>query len=430
MQEISIEDLREEMKKFKSNKAPGPSGITIEMVKKMDDENLERIANSMDKIILGGRQVPTTWNKTVLRPLPKSEAGLYDISKTRPIALMEVILKLLERVIFTRINKVIDDNNMLRSEQYGGINGRQMQDPIRILAELIEDANVTKKELHIFSADLSKAFDTLEYWSQAMSWRALGAPKEMVNMLVDMDKGGRTAVILAPGRTTETISGEKGTYANARGVRQGSVGGPMKWVVFMNFWLEYVHNTAEGRGYKMNKGTTEIIGQMFIDDSNWISTNAEDMTEIIKDCNTFVSFHGLKFNQKKCEYMAINQQDSRREGSEYAAWELPKWPSGENIMPKARQVEERHKWEKEHADIIDQLNRYEGGCMDMDDPEKEHPVTEQPEKEALVRVKVMIMKWKRDIQAGEDGRDHAEQRGESVTESLNRMKTKAYGEAT
>ena len=45
-------------------------------------------------------------------------------------------------------------------------------------------------------------------------------------------------------------------------------------------------------------------------------------------------------------------------------------------MPKARQIKERHKWEKEHADIIDQLNRYEGGCMDMDDPGKEHPVTE------------------------------------------------------
>jgi hypothetical protein len=71
-------------------------------------------------------------------------------------------------------------------------------------------------------------------------------------------------------------------------------------------------------------------------------------------------------------------------------------------MPKARQIEDRHKWEKEHADIMDQINRYEGGCMDMDDPEKEHPVTEQPKKEALVRVKVMIMKWKKDIQAGED----------------------------
>ena len=186
VQGIGIEDLREEMKKFKSNKSPGPSGVTIEMIKKMDDENLERIADSMNKMILGGRQVPATWNTTVLRPLPKSEAGLYDISKTRPIALMEVILKLLERVIFSRINKDIDDNTVLLSEQYGGINSRLMQDPIRILVELIEDVNVTKKELHIFSADLSKGFDTLEYWSQAMSWRALGAPNEMVNMLVDM----------------------------------------------------------------------------------------------------------------------------------------------------------------------------------------------------------------------------------------------------
>ena len=138
----------------------------------------------------------------------------------------------------------------------------------------------------------------------------------------------------------------------------------------MNFWLEYVHSTTEGRGYKMNKDTTEIIGQVFIDDSNWITTNAEDMTKIVRDCNTFVSFHGLKFNQEKCEYMAVNQRDSKREGSEYAAWELPKWPSGEDIKPKARQIEDRHKWEKENADITDQLNRYEGGCMDMDDPVK------------------------------------------------------------
>ena len=71
------------------------------------------------------------------------------------------------------------------------------------------------------------------------------------------------------------------------------MGGPMKRVVFMNFWLEYVHNTTEKRGYKTNEDTTETIGQMFIDDSNWISTSAEDTTRIIKDCNTFVSFHGL-----------------------------------------------------------------------------------------------------------------------------------------
>ena len=48
------------MMKFKANKAPGPSGITIEMIKAMSDENLERLATSMNKILMKGAQVPTT----------------------------------------------------------------------------------------------------------------------------------------------------------------------------------------------------------------------------------------------------------------------------------------------------------------------------------------------------------------------------------
>ena len=60
--------------------------------------------------------------------------------------------------------------------------------------------------------------------------------------------------------------------------------------------------------------------------------------------------------------MVINQQDSRREGSGYAAWQLPKWLSGEDIMLKARQIKNKHIWEKEHEDTMDQLNRCEGGA--------------------------------------------------------------------
>ena len=146
------------------------------------------------------------------------------------------MIKLRERVLSTRIEKVVMDNTMLREEQYGGLQGRQMQDPIRILAELAKDANVTGKELHVFSADLSKAFDTLEYWSQDMSWRALGAPKQVVNLLTEMDKGGETEVILTPGKTTATTLGKKGRFRSQRGVRQGSVGGPLK----------YIHKTRKG----------------------------------------------------------------------------------------------------------------------------------------------------------------------------------------
>ena len=42
----------------------------------------------------------------------------------------------------------------------------------------------------------------------------------------------------------------------------------MKWVVFMNFWLEYMHETRKGEGHKMDEETPETLGQMMIDDSN------------------------------------------------------------------------------------------------------------------------------------------------------------------
>ena len=131
----------------------------------------------------------------------------------------------------------------------------------------------------------------------------------------------------------------------------------MKWVVFMNFWLEYVHSTTKGTGYEMNSSAPGVIGQMFIDDSNWITTYTADMTAMIADCDTFVSFHGLKFNKKKCEYMAVNQPDCRGDGCTY----LSTWANGDPIAPKARKVEDMHRWKLEHEDILDQVATYEGG---------------------------------------------------------------------
>ena len=111
----------------------------------------------------------------------------------------------------------------------------------------------------------------------------------------------------------------------------------------------------------MNSSAPEIIGQMFIDDSNWIVTNTADMTAMIADCDAFVSFHGLKFNKKKCEYMAVNQPDCRGGGCTYSAWDLPAWPIGDPIAPKARKVEGMHRWKLEHEDILEQVAIYEGG---------------------------------------------------------------------
>ena len=375
----TMQEFRAALMKTKSGSAPGPSGLTYDMLKALSDDNLEPFRDIVNRALAGG-DIEADMNKSLLRPIPKTEAGLADLAKTRPIALMEVMLKLHEAILFSRIMDVVKKHDMLRSEQHGCLPGRSVRTPIRILTELIEDAIVTGKELHIFSADITKAFDSLEYWSQAMGWRALGMPKHMVNMLVDMDRGGETQVILGQGR-------KSGGFASGRGVRQGSVGGPIKWVVFMNFWLEYAHHGGSGGGYRMSEaeeGDREHLGQMFVDDSNWFAKDAAAMTTMVQAGERFVGFHGLSFNRLKSEYVVLNQDIG--EGVRYS---LPEWSDGEVVQPKMRR-RKGGQGEKEALESIQQAWKdLQVGMFDVGGGQ----VAEQPTEKDFEGIEDAARRW-------------------------------------
>ena len=379
---ITMEELIRTIKTTKAATAGGPSGLTYDILK---DTNTEHLAPLLEilQTCMTNKAIPPEMNRTRLRPIPKTEAGLSDLSLTRPIALMEVALKLFEKILFTRIMRVITTNSMLREEQYGSLPNRTVADPIRALAETIEDAAVSGKELHVFSADLTRAFDSIEYWSQAMSWRALGMPKDLVGLLVGMDEGGSTEVIMGQGRTTATVLKDKGWFTNGRGVRQGSIGGPIKWVVFMNFWLEYIHKKHKGQGYQMSTQSSEtldrdtpgeLLGQMFVDDSNWITSSVHHMTEVVASCSTFVEFHTLSFNRKKCEYMAVNQSE---DPTQLDPFQRPTWPDGHQLIEKLRKPTDSKTWQRDKEEARSSLRATED-CVLLE-PDK--PVRVQPSKE-------------------------------------------------
>ena len=357
---ITMEELLDAIKSTKTNSAGGPSGLTYDILRDVEEEHLGPLLATLQQCLATGK-VPAEMNRSKLKPIPKTDKGLSDLGKTRPIALMEVTLKLYEKILFKRIGTVLKENRMLRGDQYGSLPGRTVADPIRALAECVEDAMVTGKELHVFSADLSRAFDSIEYWSQAMSWRSLGIPRRLVDTLIDMDEGGTTEVVLGQGRTTSSVLGQTGWFKSGRGVRQGSIGGPIKWVVFMNFWLELVHARHKGEGYRMAcaEGEDELLGQMFVDDSTWLTSSTQAMTRVIASCQTFVEFHTLSFNRAKCEYMAINQRTPQRgEGPRN-----PVWPDGTIVGAKIRKPTDWTRWNAERAALEERLAQTEDAAL-------------------------------------------------------------------
>jgi len=399
---VDLQTIKKALQKFKSGKARGPSGVTYDLLKALDDTNLGPIVHLM-QTCLDNRRLPIELNRSMIRALPKTDGGLADLNLTRPIALMESLGKLFERILFMRIMDVMTEEDMLDLGQHGGWAERSTADPIRTLAEAMEDAEETGAELHLFSADLSKAFDTLEYWSQAMSWRALGMPIEMAEMLKNLDEEAESEVILGQGRTTGSVLGKEGWFKSGRGVRQGSVGGPIKWIVYMNFWLKYVHKKHEGQGYTMSHeeegGKATLLAQMFVDDSNWAAKSVTEMTGIIESCTQFVDFHGLKFNKKKCEYIAANQKMTQD-----GYWQRPTWPTGEELVETIRISGDQEPRRKEREGHWDQTARKAlHGVLYKLDPKV--IASRPPEwwQEAQARLQVRAETWRGMLQATWEG---------------------------
>ena len=90
-----------------------------------------------------------------------------------------------------RVVAAIEKHKILDLRQYGAMSKAGVQAPLRVMAEIMDDARVSGQELHLFATDLSKAFDTEEYWSQAVSLRSLGMPVELVELLVGLDAGSQ-----------------------------------------------------------------------------------------------------------------------------------------------------------------------------------------------------------------------------------------------
>ena len=127
--------------------------------------------------------------------------------------------------------------------------------------------------------------------------------------------------------------------------------------------------------------------------------------------------------------MAVNQPDCRGEDDSYSEWELLTWPTWKSIKPKARQVEDMHRWKLEDDDIRDQIGYLEGGCISMNNADETHLVTPQPCAEEVKKVKSMLREWKDEIKRSEDPAKEAEYL-RAVVAALNTLRRGTYKGAT
>ena len=148
---INPEDVHDAIKHMKKNKAPGPSGFSYDHLKALDEETIDILVEALNNSLNGG-SLPTNWFKLLIRPLSKKPGAL----ETRPISLMESLLKLLDKSFNQHLLSVSEEHELISSKQFGFTRGRSATDQ---LVRMIDAIKSRKRKAILLSVDLKGAYD-------------------------------------------------------------------------------------------------------------------------------------------------------------------------------------------------------------------------------------------------------------------------------
>ena len=142
----------------------------------------------------------------------------------RPISLLEVPGKILEKIVTRRLRLSLEENNNLQPAQYGFRRGRGTTHAIAVASEAVALHLASNDSCNITLRDVSKAFDRV--WHQGLQFKLLnlGLP----------DTVGRLLCNFLEGRIARVKVGThvSAPFPLATGVPQGSVLSPTLYAIY------------------------------------------------------------------------------------------------------------------------------------------------------------------------------------------------------
>lgn len=259
-QEIDLATQR-----LKTGKAPGIDGIHPEYMKHQGKKATDWLRSFLSACLQYSK-LPKIWRHAKVIALPKPNKPSDDPKGYRPISLLCVPFKLLERLILARLTPVIDPQ--LPKEQAGFRSGRSTTDQVTLLCHDIEDSFQAGEKAGAVFLDLTAAYDTV--WLRGLHMKLLETipDKHMVSFIMEMLSNRSFRLHTSNGQSSRVRKLKNG-------VPQGSVLAPMLFNIYIH---DLPATTSRKYGYAddlailLSKSSWEAVEEGLSEDMNILSS--------------------------------------------------------------------------------------------------------------------------------------------------------------
>ena len=148
------------IKELNKNKSPGPDELTSEFYQTFQGQLTPILKKVVDQAIKRGR-IPGEMKLSYITLLPKDEKNRTEVSKYRPVSLLNTDYKVISKILTARLRKVM--NKLVHKGQQCAVKGRKIQNHLHNIREIITYCKVKGTPARIVSLDQEKAFDRVSH---------------------------------------------------------------------------------------------------------------------------------------------------------------------------------------------------------------------------------------------------------------------------